>query len=199
MQTSNRVKKIIILLLFVSLTLVGCAQKKVVSKLEGVNQQGNIKNEEVKTEKTKASGIAEVCNYFPKELVESAIGKPIVKIEVSILGSEYCHYYTAYSETYDHTPYGDKPGGPHVVVVYDTEDFIKDKAYNETHGTKYETDASIGMDNYVMRSNVNKIWQTALVLGGDKYLRIKFIDDAVTGEDLVKIAKKFAEKIAAGK
>jgi len=192
-------KKIIILLLFFSLILAGCAQKKVVSKLEGLNNQGNVKNEEAKTEETKASGIADVCNYFPKELVEAAIGKPIVKVEVSILGSEYCNYYTAYSETYDHTPYGDKPGGPQVIVVYDTKDFEKDKAYNETHGSKYESDLSIGMDNYVMRSNVNKIWQTALVLGDGKYLRIKFIDDAVAGEDLVKIAKKFAEKIAAGK
>jgi hypothetical protein len=147
----------------------------------------------------KSAGIENICSYFPKELVESAIGKPIVKVEVPIMGSEYCNYYTAYSEKYNHTPYGDNPGGPHIVVVYDTKDFAKDKISNEKSGTKYETDSSIGMDNFVMRNNAKKIWQTALVLGGDKYIRIKFIDDAVTGDDLVKIAKKFAEKIKAGK
>jgi len=51
------------------------------------------------------------------------------------------------------------------------------------------------MDNYVVRNNTGKIWQTVLILGNDKYLRIHFIHDAVKGEDLVKIAKKFAEKI----
>ena len=100
-----------------------------------------------------------------------------------------------YRDNFDHTPYGDKPGGTPVVAVYDIKDFAKDKAYNETHGSKYGSDLSIGMDNYVVRSNAGKIWQTVLILGNDKYLRIHFIHDAVKGEDLVKIAKKFAEKI----
>lgn len=42
-----------------------------------------------------------------------------------------------------------------------------------------------------MRDNINEIWQVILVLGGDRYIRIKSIDDAVPGEDLVKIARKF--------
>lgn len=143
--------------------------------------------------------ISKVCDYFPKELVEAAIGKPIVKTQVPITGDDSCDYYTSYSETYDHTPYGDKPGGPKVVVVYDTKDFAEDRVTNEKFGSKYEKDPSIGMDNFVMRNNVKKIWQTALVLGDEKYIRIKFIDDAVTGDDLVKIAQKFAEKITGDK
>lgn len=143
----------------------------------------------------KAGGMADVCKYFPKELVESAIGKPIVKAEASLIGSEVCAYYTAYSQTYDHTPYGDKPGGPHVVVVYDTKDFAKDRPINEKHGSVYTRDPSIGMDNYVVRNNVGKIWMTALAVGNDTYIRFKAIDKAVTGDDLVKIARKFAEKV----
>jgi hypothetical protein len=32
-------------------------------------------------------------------------------------------------------------------------------------------------------------------LGDEGYIRLKYIDDAVTGEDLVKIARIFAGKI----
>lgn len=177
-------KKLTILLnliLAVTILLSGCGEKT--------------KKEDVRTNKTKPGGIAAVCKYFPKELVESAIGKPIVKVEESILGSEACLYYTSYSKTYHHTPYGEKPGGPHIVVVYDTKDFAKDKVTNEKHGNVYTRDPSIGMDNYVVRNHADKIWLTALVLGNEKYIRFKSMDNAVTGEDLVKVAQKFAEKI----
>lgn len=183
-------KKIIlslIALVAVSFLLTGCGQNSKVSD--------NGQKETGKKEEQKSSGMADVCNYFPKSLVEEAIGRPIVKVEASIIGKEVCNYYTAYSETYDHTPYGDNPGGPSVVVVYDTEDFLKDKASNEKTGSKYESDSSIGMENFVVKSNVNKIWLTALSLGNGIFLRFKAIDDAVTGEELVKIAAKFAEKI----
>jgi hypothetical protein len=177
-------KKLTILLnliFAITILLSGCGEKT--------------KKEDVKTNKTKPGGIAEVCNYFPKELVESAIGKPIVKVEESFIGSNVCLYYTAYSKTYDHTPYGDKPGGPNIVVVYDTKDFAKDRVTSEKHGSVYKSDPSIGMDNYVVRDHAGQIWLTALALGNEKYIRFKSIHDAVTGEDLVKIAQKFAEKI----
>jgi hypothetical protein len=183
-------KKIILSLMALvamSFLLTGCGQNSKTS--------GNEQKETSKKEEQKSSGLADVCNYFPKELVEAAIGRPIVKVETSILGKEICNYYTAYSETYDHTPYGDKPGGPQLVVVYDTEDFLKDKASNEKTGSTYTSDSSIGMENFVVKNNINKIWLTALSLGNGVFLRFKAIDDAVTGEELVKIAAKFAEKI----
>jgi hypothetical protein len=142
-----------------------------------------------------ASSISNVCNYFPKELIESAIGKPIVKVESPFSENKSCFYYTFYSETYDHTPYGDSPGGSQIVAVYDDEDLAKDKVSNEKSGSVYGSDASIGMDNYVVKNSAGKIWQTVLILGQEKYIRIHFIDNAVTGEDLVKIAAKFAERI----
>lgn len=150
---------------------------------------------QVPTKKPSPGGMADVCKYFPKDLVEKAIGKPIVKVEESMFGSEICKYYTAYSQTFDHTPYGDKPGGPFVIVTYDTKDFVKDRVTNEKHGSVYTRDGSIGMDNFVVRSHANEIWLTALVLGGEKYIRIQCRHDAVKGDDLVKIARKFAEKI----
>lgn len=187
------------LLITVAFVLSGCAQKNTNTETKNESKK-ETKTEEKKQEKEKEGGVADVCNYFPKELVEKAIGKPIVKTEVPIIGSENCYYYTQYIEDYEKSYSGKKkPGGPHVVAVYDFDDFAKDRVTNEKHGTTYETDASIGMDNFVMRNNIKKIWQTALVLGNDKYLRIKFVDDAVTGEDLVKIAKEFAGKIKDGK
>lgn len=192
-------KKYIVLLLFVSLVLTGCVQKKVVSKLEEMDKQGAVKQKEAKAEKTKAGGIADVCNYFPKELIESAISKPIVKVESPFTGNESCFYYTLYSDNYDHTQYGDKPGGTPVVAVYDTEDFAKDKVYNETHGSTFSSDPSIGMDNYIVRNNTNEVWQVVLILGGDKYIRIHYVHSAIKGEELVKIGAKFAEKIQADK
>jgi hypothetical protein len=176
------------------LSVSGCSGKK-----EGYDRQRAVQKEEKQATVTKQGGIAKVCNYFPKELVESAIGRSIVKVEESITGSDVCLYYTAYSKTYDHTPYGDKPGGPQVVVVYDVKDFAKDKLSSEKHGSVYTRDPSIGMDNYVVRDHAGNIWLTALKLGDEKYIRLKSNHDAVKGEDLVKIAQKFAEKIKRGK
>ncbi len=142
-----------------------------------------------------ASDIEKVCSYFPKELIEEAIGKPIVKTEVPFVDEKSCFYYTLYTETFDHTPYGDKPGGTPVVAVYDDEDFAKDRISNEKSGSKYAKDETIGMDNFVVRNHAGKIWQVVLVLGGDKYIRMHFVHDAITGEELVKIGAKFAERI----
>lgn len=142
-----------------------------------------------------AAGIADVCNYFPKELIEEAIGKPIVKVEVPFMGKESCFYYTLYSDTFDHTPYGDEPGGTPIVVVYDDEDFAKDRISNEKTGSTYAKDETIGMDNFVVRDHGGTIWQVVLILGQDKYIRMHFVHSAINGEELVKIGAKFAEKI----
>jgi hypothetical protein len=153
-------------------------------------------SESVKKEETKVSGVADVCNYFPKELVESALGKTIPKAEKVDIGDPSCYYYTQYIDNYENSYSGEKkPGGPKIVVVYDTKDFAKDRISNEKSGSKYTNDSSIGMDNFVVRNNVNKIWLVALSLGGERYIRMKAFDDAVTGEELIKVAKKFAEKI----
>jgi len=145
---------------------------------------------------TTANPFEDLCSYFPKQLVETAIQKPIVHVEKSSLLDPSCSYYTQYLENYEITYSGDKkPGGPHVIVVYDTQDFARDKIINEKSGTTYETDPTIGMDNVVMRNTSHQIWQTALVLGNDKYIRIKAIDKAVSGNDLVNIARAFAQKL----
>jgi len=180
---------IIIAVIIVVFLIFSFSKKSAAPNPQGSTQQG-----QVKTETQKGGGIENVCSYFPKELVEKAIGRPIVKVEDGTLVDPTCNYYTSYSDKYDHTPYGDHPGGPHIVVVYDTKDFAKDRVTNEKSGTKYETDSSIKMDNLVMRNNVNEIWQVALDYGGEKYIRIKSIDNAATGEELVKIAAEFATK-----
>ena len=148
---------------------------------------------------SQAKGITDVCNYFPKELIEQAIDKPIVKVETPFTNDKSCFYYTQWSATFDHTPYGDTPGGTQVVVVYDDKDFATDKAYNETHGSTYTKDPSISMDNFVVRDNTKAVWQVVLILGGDKYIRMHYVHQAITGPELLKIGIKFAEKIQSGK
>lgn len=184
-----------VLILVAVFVLSGCGQKSETSSGSKTNSGENSAKEDAK-----AGGIADICNYFPKEIVESALGKSIAKVEKSDLVDPTCYYYTKYEDGYEKSYSGaKKPGGPKIVVVYDTKDFAKDRISNEKGGSKYTNDSSIGMDNFVVRNNVNKIWLVALSLGDDKYIRMKAIDDAVTGEELVKIAKKFAEKIQSAK
>lgn len=188
-------KKLIIagvLIVVLALIFFGRGKGAKEEKLTGTGESG----ESVKTETAtnKNEDIKKVCDFFPKELVEKALGKPIVKVEEGTLVDPTCNYYTSYSDKYEHTPYADRPGGPHIVVVYDTKDFAKDRVSNEKSGTKYETDPSIAMSNFVMKNNINKIWQVALDYGGEKYIRIKSIDEAATGEELVKIGAAFASK-----
>jgi hypothetical protein len=180
-------RKIYLFLLLGSLVLIsaGCGQGTT------TGSQGNPAG--------KSKGIEDVCNYFPKELIEEAISKPIVKVEVPIMGEKNCFYYTQWSETFDHTPYGDVPGGTPVVVVYDEKDFAKDKASNEQGGSKYTKDETISMDNYVVRDHGGTIWQVVLILGNDKYIRMHFVHQAITGPELVKIGARFAQKIQTGK
>ncbi len=158
---------------------------------------GETKKEEVQKG---ISVLEDVCSFFPKELIERAIGKPIVKQEKVL--SFACGYYTSYSENYEHTLYNDLPGGPYITVVYEEvtpEEFARLRAFNESSGSRYENDPSIGMENYVMRNKKNEVWQVALVLDGNKYIRIKSVDDAVPGEDLIKIARVLAEQLTGDK
>ena len=179
----------IILSMVLVFGLSACVQKDNSSKSQATGRK------EAKIEK-RVSPFADLCDYFPRELVETAIGKSIVRIEKNDLVDPTCYYFTQYIENYENSYSGPKkPGGPKVVVVYDTKDFAKDRITNEKHGSKYTNDPTIGMDNFVVRNNVNKIWSVALSLGGEKYIRIKFVDDAVTGDDLVKIAREFAKKL----
>ena len=139
------------------------------------------------------SGIDDVCNYFPKELVEQAIGKPIVKVAgPSFTGDKTCTYYTDYKEGY----YGGKmAGGGNVVAVIEDKNFADWKAEQEKFGYKLEKDPSIAVEHYAVRSTAKEIWQVTLFINANKYLRIQTNHSAVAGPELVKIAAKFAERI----
>jgi hypothetical protein len=139
------------------------------------------------------SGIDDVCNYFPEELVEEAIGRPIVKTEgPSFMGEKSCTYYTDWDEGY----YGGRlAGGGNVIAVIEDKNVEAAKVELEADGYKPETDSRIAMDHYTLKDNTKEVWRVDLVLGPEKYLRIKANHSAATGEELVKIGAKFAEKI----
>jgi len=147
------------------------------------------------TSKSNAS-IDDVCNYFPKELVEEAIGRPIVKVEgPGLMTDKVCNYYTDWQEGF----YGGRlGGGPNIAVVVE-EGLAAWKANKEKNGYLLEKDPSITMDHYIVRNSAKQIWQVTLILGTDKYLRIQANHSAVDGPGLIKIAAKFAEKIQKSK
>lgn len=188
---------IILSLLFaVAFVLTGCTPKDTGAGKNENKKETKTEEKKEEAKKDKESGVADVCNFFPKELVETAIGRKIAKVETNDLADKACYYYTQWIENYENSySGGKKPGGPKIVVVYDTKDFAKDKISNEKSGSKYSNDPSIPMSNWVVRNNINKIWLVALDLGDEKYIRMKSFDDAVTGEELVKIGIEFAKKI----
>ncbi len=143
-------------------------------------------------EEKKVLGMEDVCNYFPKELVEEAIDRPIVRAEKS-MADDACFYYTEYDEGY----FGGRgAGGPNVVVVFEEknlDDAWKAEMIEKTYIV--ERDASIPMDNYVVKRKNGDPWQVNLIVGGGKILRFQINHKAVAGEYLVKVAARFAERI----
>jgi hypothetical protein len=139
------------------------------------------------------SGVDDVCNYFPKELVEEAIGRPIVKTEGPAFSSEKsCTYYTDWDEGY----YGGRlAGGGNVVAFIEDKNVEAAKTEIKESGYTLGTDSAIAGDHYTVINNTKKVWRVDLILGPEKFLRIKANHSAVTGEELVKIAAKFAEKL----
>jgi hypothetical protein len=154
------------------------------------------------TGKTDKSGMEDVCKYFPKELVEEAIGRSIVRVEdTSIAEDHLCDYFTTWSETYDHTPYGDKPGGAMVVVVFEDDSSVTaSKAEFDKYGYTYKKDDSLPVDNLMVYSRGAKTpYRVDLIVSENKFFRINTIHSAVTDEEIVKIGKRFAERMKNGK
>jgi hypothetical protein len=156
-----------------------------------------------KSDKVKSGGgMEEVCKYFPKELVEEAIGRPIVKVEDNSIAEDFiCNYYTSWSETYDHTPYGDHPGGPQIVVVLEEDTTVAaNKADLEKYGYTYKKDDSFPVDNLMFYSRGAKTpYRVDLIISENKFFRITSNHFAATDEEIVKIGKRFAERMKNGK
>jgi hypothetical protein len=193
-------KKIIIIAICVAVLAGGAVLLSQKNNGQPASQKGIQTQEKVKPQeetKTGAKGIDDVCNYFPKELVEQAIGRPIVKAEGSFFSSyTSCYYYTDWQEDFG----GDKPGGPSIIVLAMKDNVEDIKAELEQRGNILETDSSIQGEHYTVRSPVDNVWRSEIwrvdiVLGPEKVIEIKDAHGAATGEELVKIAAKFAEKI----
>lgn len=145
--------------------------------------------------KSKQSTSDDICAYFPKELLEAAIGKPIVKVEPTVVSQKGCAYYTEYREDYYNVPGGKSPGGRIIQVMLDDKSIESYKADKLNSGNLLETAAGIKMENLIVKRKSAEIRQVALVLGSEKYIRIYSIQDAVDGPTLVKIGAKLAEAL----
>jgi hypothetical protein len=149
--------------------------------------------------KKEVSGVEAVCKYFPKELIEEAIGRPIVRVEDSSIAEDYiCIYYTEYSETYDHTPYGDHPGGPQIVVVLEEDESVtSSKADLEKYGYTFTKDDSYPVDNRLVSSG-KEVYRADLIINENKFFRITSNHFAVNADEIIKIGKRFAERMQNG-
>lgn len=182
------------IVLMITVILTGCG-----SQNGGTNQPAVNGGKTEEAEQKKASGVEAVCKYFPKELIEEAIGRPIVKVEDSSIAEDHiCIYYTEYSETYDHTPYGDHPGGPNIVVVLEDESLVTSKADLEKYGYTFTKDESYAVDNRLVSSGKD-VYRADLILNENRFFRITSNHFAVNADEIVKIGKRFAERMKNGK
>lgn len=135
--------------------------------------------------------IENICNYFPKELIEEAIGRNIVKTEEAL--SNGCDYYTDYKEDF----FGPGlSGGPHILIALNKEDYeqIKKELSRPGIDNEFVKDSRITVNHYLIKSRVGKVWEVDLFLKEKEYLGIKSNYEAASGEELIKIALKIIEK-----
>jgi hypothetical protein len=150
--------------------------------------------------KAKQAEVKDVCKYFPKELVEEAIGKPIVRAANDNQIYDTCQYYTAYTQDFDHTPYGDNPGGPHIIVVLNEENEATARAKSEKDGYKFEKDPSFSWEHYLVTSPGSKTpFRVDLIIDDNSYFMIKSNHFAATDAEIVKIGKRLSERMNNGK
>ncbi|MEM4736719.1 MAG: hypothetical protein QXD41_02490 [Nitrososphaeria archaeon] len=131
-----------------------------------------------------------VCDLVPEKMIEETIGREIVKVEwVSLKTIKYCSYYTHYIDP--------QSGGSNIAIGFSNENYEEIKKDLQRPGLDNEfiKDERISIDHYLIKDRVGKVWEVDLFLGNNWFLGIKSNHDAVTGEELIKIALKIIEEI----
>lgn len=163
-----------------------------IAKNQSKTSQGRPQNETTATPTASLNlKEADICETIPKELVEEAIGRSIVKTGKGLGNS--CEYYTNYKEDF----FGpEQAGGPHILIGFSDEDYEKIKEDLSRPGidNQFVKDSRISVEHYLIKSRVGKVWEVDLFLKNGGYLGIKSNYEAVSGEELVKIALKIIEK-----
>lgn len=147
------------------------------------------------------SEMENICKYFPKELVEEAIGRPVLKIEDSSIAADHiCIYYTVWSETYNHAPSGDQPGGAGLYVILEDMSVAENKAEFEKKGYTVKKDDSLAWNNLMFYSAGKKTaYRADLIISENQFFRMHSTHFALTDTEIAKVAKRFAERMKNGK
>lgn len=173
-----------VLIIGVAGGLIWNASKSKKEKSQEVQIQENV---EIQTPALKLEAIRNnTCEFIPKELIEEAIGRPIVKVEnVKLKTIKYCSYYTHYIDP--------QSGGADIAIGLETEeDYSLIKKDLERTGNQFVKDERIPVEHYLIKKG-ETIWEVDLFLNDKVFLGIKSNHQAATGEELIKIALKILE------
>lgn len=141
----------------------------------------------------------DICSAFPSSWVAEAIGHPIVKSEASKLGIPACRYFLEYSEDFYKLPDGGtSPGGKNVNIIHESTDIETIKRYYERSG-RWENGEGFAMDALLMYNGKGHLTDVDILIGHKDYIRVDYLDKAMTEDELIAFAKKVAEYIKSGK
>jgi hypothetical protein len=143
----------------------------------------------------------DICKLFDGDFVYSATGKPIVKVEPSIIASlPSCSYYTEYSETYFKDKASGKayPGGRDLFITLEkTIPPERQKKNTLALGMALETDSRIRFDHAIAKRKDGSIWSIFLFLDDKQFLDISMLQKPLASDDaLIDFAAKVADRVA---
>ena len=146
-------------------------------------QNPNTQTKNNKSTQSKKELSTDICSQFPKDLVASAIGKPVIKTESQSGGGSYtCQYFI------DETHFAS--------ITLSNLSVENQKKGAKMMKRKLEEDSRIQMEHFLTvqeDGNINAIY---LVLGSHQFLRIdRNSGKAIDNQTLIHIAIKVAENI----
>jgi hypothetical protein len=126
---------------------------------------------------------SEICQQFTKEFMESLLGKKIYKAEPSYIELTNCQYDL-------------DENGANILLSLSFLSIDNQVKGHQILDRQVAPDASIPMDNYVVKQDNGLINEIYLVLGANKFLSInRSSGKALSEQEVLALAQKLGQKI----